>query len=68
MRQVILFFVWLVAAIMMFDCAFNLINKPLTIANLFGFTILVLTILGSYETRCFTKFKLTNKEDEKTDN
>lgn len=68
MRQVILFFVWLVIAFMIFGCAFDLINEPSTIANLAGFAVLVIAILGSYETRCFTKFKLTNKKDEKTDN
>lgn len=68
MKQAILFFVWIVAATMMFSCAFNLINKSSTVANLIGFTVLVLTILGSFETRCFTKFNLTNKKDEKINN
>lgn len=58
MKQVFLFCMWFMAAFMMLNCAFNLINKHSTIDNLVGFTVLVLVVLGSYKTRCFTKYKI----------
>ena len=55
-------FIWAVTSVVLLDISYTLINAPSTIANLIGVTLIMIGILVSIKTKCFTQFK--NKKDE----
>lgn len=67
MRTVAVVIVWFVLAMILSTLAFEMISEPSTISNLVGIAILVVTIVISWETRCFTKIINRQQKDEKSE-
>ena len=55
-------FIWAITSVVLLDISYKLISAPSTIANLIGVTLIMVGILVSIKTKCFTQFK--NKKDE----
>ena len=63
MEKALLFSIWLVAAIWVWNKALDLISASSSVENLVGIFILLLVIFISIKTRCLTKImKLWEKE------
>lgn len=67
MRTVAVVIIWFVLAMILSTLAFDMISEPSTISNLVGIAILVITIVISWETRCFTKIINRQQKDEKSE-
>lgn len=64
MNKVIVICLWLICFAAILDEALRMISEADTAENIMGFCLLMLTILISAKTKCFTNFK--NKKNEKS--
>lgn len=66
MRTITEILTWFIIAMVLFTLAFDMLSEPSTISNLTGMVVLVITIVISWETRCFTKI-INKQKDEKNE-
>lgn len=64
MKKAIPISIWIISLITVVNEALRMISEASTIENIIGFLILVIAVLISIKTKCFTNLK--NKKDEKS--
>lgn len=57
MINTFIFAVWLLSAMWLCTLSLDMVSAPNTIENVVGFLLLVLTVIISIKTKCFTKIK-----------
>lgn len=65
MNKAILISIWFICIVAVIDETLNMVSVASTIENIVGFLILVLMVLISIKTKCFTNLK-KNKKNEKS--
>lgn len=60
--KVLLFTIWFIAFMAISTICLGMISDADSIANIVGLIVLILCAIGSYETRCLTKFIKSNNK------
>lgn len=62
MKRVIIVSIWFILTMAVFTWTCSMLTKPSTVANIVGAIVVVLYLLLSIETKCFTSINLINKK------
>lgn len=62
MKKAIIISLWVICIVAVIDESLNMISKASTIENIIGLLILVLMVVISIKTKCFTDFKIKKNE------